>query len=158
MARIPKYLVSAKRLTTVIMVVFGMIYLHRPFVAEADAPSGRFTMGSIPDTVFDNVTELTWKKTPENGTFTWAAATSQCNDGWRLPTISELLSIVDRSKTDDNAIDLNFFVMPSSSNKYFWSITPNASSPTNAWDVNFDFGYSLYGGVGNGYYVRCVRG
>jgi len=74
---------------------------------------------------------------------------------WRLPSSEELLSIVDRSRTNP-ASDPNFFP-----NLYFfWSSSPLAGSAVNAWIVDFSYGYVgyYYGSKNDDRQVRLVRG
>lgn len=98
------------------------------------------------------------------------------NDGWRLPSKNELLSIVDNTRytgklttvTDPAtgtvsrvaalaAIDPIFF--PNTPALDFWSASPMANGQNNAWSV-----YFYYGSIGNNsnknnlFRVRLVRG
>jgi len=108
-------------------------------------------------TITDIKTGLVWQKDTAPWTFTWEKAVKYCGemgDGWRLPTIEELISIVDYSRIDP-AIDSVFFNAQSS---YYWSSTANAGDPNYAWGVSFYFGYvDYYGKSGYDYYVRAVR-
>ena len=56
---------------------------------------------------------------------------------WRLPSLPELLSIVDFSKQTPS-IDETYF--PGTAASHFWSNTPLAGDPTKGWDVSFSFG------------------
>lgn len=70
---------------------------------------------------------------------------------WRMPTIKELISLVDYSRHSPAS---SFPGMP---NKTFWSSSPNAVNPSLAWYVDFSDGLADYGGKGDTNYVRCVR-
>lgn len=73
---------------------------------------------------------------------------------WRLPTIQELISLVDYSR-DNPAINTDLF--PDTQASYYWSSTTNAYDPSNAWIMSFNYG-AVYGYYkDHGYYVRAVR-
>ncbi len=81
---------------------------------------------------------------------------------WKLPTVTQLTSIVDYSQRDP-AIDLNYFPntyigYPS----YFWSLMqrfdPAYSGITSAWVVQFTTGSSTYFPQVDTQFVRLVRG
>jgi hypothetical protein len=124
----------------------------------ASAPAERYVMAS--GTVYDTRTKLTWQQTVPSETHTWADAKTHCagvgaslgGTGWRLPTIKELQTIVDDSRTNPS-IDPTAF--PSTPATYFWSSTPRASSE--ALIVSFDFGYTSHHDVSKTNQVRCVR-
>ncbi len=75
---------------------------------------------------------------------------------WRVPTISELQSLVDLKKTNPS---INKSLFPNPPANWFWSSSPNASNGSNAWFVDFGYGYSNYDYF-KGYdsSVRLVRG
>ncbi|MCP3677688.1 MAG: DUF1566 domain-containing protein, partial [Deltaproteobacteria bacterium] len=115
-------------------------------------------------TVLDKKTRLVWQQDPTDGTFTWEAAISYCEDlalagnsDWRLPNARELESITYDS-TSDPAIDETYFEETNPPNDYYWwSSTTSYSLLNAAWYVSFN-----YGAVGrmyktDSYYVRCVR-
>ncbi|WP_186442918.1 Lcl domain-containing protein [Desulfobotulus alkaliphilus] len=56
---------------------------------------------------------------------------------WRMPTISELNSIVHRGRGNPS-IDIDFFPNTGASN--FWSSSPSASRNVDAWSLSFDDG------------------
>jgi hypothetical protein len=107
-------------------------------------------------TVTDTKTGLVWKKDTAPGTFTWEKAVKYCGemgDGWRLPIIEELISIVDYSRLDP-AIDPVFSNAQSS---LYWSSTTYAGSPDGAWYVGFGVGGVGYRSKSGRNSVRAVR-
>ncbi len=105
---------------------------------------------------------LQWQDNGDAKTVTkdWDGAKSYCAnltlDGysdWRLPTIKELQSIVDRKRTP--AIKTGF---SNTAISWYWSASPNVRNGSNAWIVSFDDGYTYYSTKTDAYYVRCVRG
>ncbi len=106
--------------------------------------------------VLDTQTCLRWKKDyqreGETEMFTWEEAKSICSnlgDGWRLPTITELQSLVDYQKDSINSV----FHIPEGP-RSFWSSTGKDMS---AWGVSFDNSMSHRAAKSYTNYVRCVR-
>jgi hypothetical protein len=126
--------------------------------ADANAPAGRYT--TTGGTVYDTKTKLTWQQTVAPVTYTWAGAKTYCaglnlgGTGWRLPTVKELQTIVDDSRTNP-PIDATAF--PSTPAGTFWSSSPLAGSSSGAWDVRFDSGRTEAPSVSLTLCVRCVR-
>jgi len=128
-------------------------------LAHAAAPAGRYTVGT--GTVQDNKTKLTWQQVVPSGTYTWAAAKSYCvglgatlGGTWRLPTVRELVSIVDHSRSQP-AIEQTAF--PNTPNEGFWSSTPYIGISNYAFNVSFYTGDSLAADATTPLRVRCVR-
>jgi hypothetical protein len=139
--------------------------------AHADAPAGRYVVtagGSPNSTVYDTKTKLTWQGTvTSDQPATLVAAKTYCaglgptlgGTGWRLPTIKELVSIVDYTKPTETGFMIDrtaFFTMPNDV-EWFWSSTPVANSATSVWIVSFIMGYSYDHDVSYAANVRCVR-
>jgi hypothetical protein len=134
-----------------------------PVDVAAGAPNSAQYMETETDTVTDTVTGLMWQKAVAPGTFTQAQAVAFCptltlagHNDWRLPSLVELVSLVDYGQSLPNpTIDPTSF--PSTPATRFWSSSPVAGSPSAAWAV-----YFFYGSV-NTYVVsfmtnvRCVR-
>lgn len=117
-------------------------------------------------TVTDNVTTLMWQQQDDGKKRKQVYAKAYCSglsmgafSDWRLPTIQELASIMDRGAYDP-AVDGTVFLGTQS--YAYWSSTPYAiNSSSDAWYMYFGSGYvnfaesdSLFG---NSFYVRCVR-
>ena len=127
----------------------------------------RFSYSSDGSEVTDNTTGLVWRRCAEgmswsegtcNGDatlYTQEAALQLGINGWRLPNIKELASIVDLSKVNPAIDPSSFPNTPTSTD--FWSSSPNVRDSRNAWFVGFDYGYVYYYGRFNSGYVRLVR-
>ena len=75
-------------------------------------------------------------------------------EDWRLPTMDELISIVDKSKSNP-AIDVSYFKNVVSD--YYWSSSTAVSYERDAWSIYF-YGSSDYWNPKSwSSYVRCVR-
>lgn len=136
---------------------------------------GSYTVGDM--TVLDTGTQLTWQRllpeTYEGCTFKLSQAQSAgaaCNleeasrycahlsldgSGWRVPTLAELQSVVDKSQTP-SAIDPSAF--PNTRADNFWSVSEDETGAT--WMVSFAVSGGTLGGTDSlrfGALVRCVR-
>ena len=112
--------------------------------------------------VYDVRRDLTWSRANVGSErLNWKDADAACrslnlagHQDWRLPTIQELLSIVDYERKEP-AIDTALFDCEPS---WYWTSTPAAASPAaHAWIVNFYDGNSDWLNRDYGYYVRAVR-
>ena len=72
-----------------------------------------------------------------------------------MPTIKELLTLVDLSQTSGAFIDSAFF--PGTPNLQFWSATPVAGVTGNNWYIPFWGGPTDFGPTTETNAVRCVR-
>ena len=117
------------------------------------------------DTIFDNVTTLTWQKQDDGVEKVMSAAITYCANltlggqtDWRLPNRIELASLIDNG-TYAPAINTTYFpntlfLLAS----HYWSSTPDLDSPGgDYWLVDFNTGYSVRTHDSDNY-VRCVRG
>lgn len=109
----------------------------------------------------DALTGLTWLTAPVDcGEKPWSEAIEEAKKvrvfgatDWRLPTIQELLSIVDYERFDP-AVDPDFFKGPYG---WVWSSTPAASPSDYAWSVFLYDGDSYRYGQAGHFRVRAVR-
>ena len=134
-------------------------------------PSSRFVVLSG-GRVQDTLTSLVWQQ-DGSGTrgcgagaaCSWDEAEAYCaklslgdQTGWRLPTLKELLSIVDLTVTAGATINPTAF--PNTPTYFFWTSSPCAGHPEDAWIVNFgdgsSSGYWVYQVI-TAQRVRCVR-
>jgi hypothetical protein len=108
----------------------------------------------------DNRTGLIWTSgNVGGGRMTWAEAektAAAVGEGFRLPTVDELQTLVDRTKYNPALRGAEFFIGPESS--YYWTSSPDASDPDCAWVVHFNDGYVLLGYRSSPAFVRAVRG
>jgi hypothetical protein len=141
--------------------------------ARADSPAGRFvtTAGTSADTgtVYDGKTKLTWQQSSTTA-YTWAAGKTYCagagaslgGSGWRLPSMKELMTIIDYTYSQfklGRTFDPSF--KTASSLYQFWSATvvtgESQTNPTRAWFVDATDGANGRQDPSNAYGVRCVR-
>jgi hypothetical protein len=133
-----------------------------PTVPTGGGPRTRYVVTA--DTVFDSVTNLTWQRVVTTLPFrTQFYADQHCQDlllagqmGWRLPTMKDLLSIIDVSALHPAIDDIAF---PNTMTDYFWSSRQGAGVlSTDTWVVNFDWGAALtsYSASSTGD-ARCVK-
>lgn len=116
--------------------------------------------------VLDQKTRLIWQDDYPEGevvSLGWTEAVSYCNDldlagkGWRLPSINELLSIVDYGRDDWAPVFPTAF-LHAEFGDYWSSTTRVAIDPKQAWTINFYSGQArTWEKKDNRFYVRCVR-
>ena len=100
------------------------------------------------NTVSDQATELMWQKLGSSKVMTWIEAREYVDklnregfaghSDWRIPTIEELASLMERSwKNSDLFIDAMF----DEKQRYCWSLDTN--SRNKAWKANFHLGFFM---------------
>ena len=136
-------------------------------------PAVRYAIGSAgTGTVLDQATGLNWQQTASGvSSYSWSAtaatgsAQSYCASvvlgsfasGWRVPTVRELLSIVDRT-TASPALNVTAFPDASwTSADGNWSSTASFAAPNTALLVRISNGWIDFGAVAAPYRVRCVH-
>ncbi len=101
----------------------------------------RVTGGSV----HDSLTRLVWQRALDRTLYAWPDASDYCahlhaDDGaWRLPSLRELLTVVDFARIEP-ATDTSAF--PDTPSEFFWSSSPSGAPPGTAWGVNFTRGSS----------------
>jgi hypothetical protein len=122
---------------------------------------------STADTVSDAVTALTWQRNVPDiyagcdaGGCNWEDAKTYCDtlmlegSGWRVPTLIELISLLDDERVMPS-IDPEAF--PDAPAAVFWSSSSSATVKTQAWTVSFAVFQAAVASKANSARVRCVR-
>jgi hypothetical protein len=126
-------------------------------------PTGAGRFSASAGVVSDNHTGLQWQQSLDATGYTSADAKTYCTanplsgGGWRLPTLAELLSIVDY-RLENPAIDTTAF--PGTPSEYFYTSDPYIETnnlPSLMWSVTFSNGISTFGNATRANRVRCVR-
>lgn len=131
-----------------------------PNPVEAGLPNpASYTVSA--DVVGDNVTGLHWQRVVSSQSLAWQAGVDYCanltlagSSDWRLPTVIELYSLVDYTRSAP-AIDVVTF--PDTAADFFWTATPSAADPTQDFVLNFDTPYTNVKAGTTLAHVRCVR-
>jgi hypothetical protein len=137
-----------------LLLSLAVVALLASHPARANAPPGRVTYPQT-GTVYDTKTKLTWQQAVDAGPYTLPGATTYCSSlalaggSWRMPTVKELLTLVDVTIVGAATIDPVAF--PNTQATYFWSST---TLGTTGWDVDFGAGEA---GTTGATLVRCVR-
>jgi len=110
--------------------------------------------------VRDVATGLRWERAPTTQTMSFEGARTYCDglnlDGhahWRVPTLAELLTLVDE-RAPAPMIDRTAF--PGAPADAVWTSSTFANGAELAWYVRFDRGSGLYGRLIEPFHVRCV--
>ena len=163
-----------KKLYSALIAMIAFIVFAAPALADPGntwdqiVTRNRFRVlsGFNDEAVLDKETGRVWEQSPSADSFNWFQALARCyqlevggRKGWRLPTIEELASLVDRSQPAPTLPTGHPFDNVQSFT--YWSTTTLADSAGKAWVVSF-----ADGGVGNGvngkadddFFVWCVRG
>lgn len=145
----------------------GFVYDHDPresgrarcVTQGRSGPASRFNIAA--DSAQDNATDLTWQR-GWVAAQTWLDALASCEalvldnaSDWRMPTLKELLTIVDE-RAIDPSIDISAF--PDTPAEWFWASSPGLCSTDYGWTVSFTDGYCTPAATTQQYLTRCVRG
>lgn len=146
---------SRLRLVSMVGVV-GIVALTAAGAGRANAPAGRYVVTA--DVVTDTKTGLNWRQAVLSAK-TNQEAVAACvglntaAEGWRLPTLKELMTIVDETRTNP-AMDPLFQAGPGT--VYTSSSVIPGAQPTLVlhWGLNVKDGVTA---LADGGAVRCVR-
>jgi hypothetical protein len=142
--------------------------------ATASQAQDRYTISADGNEVTDTTSRLVWKRCAEG--LHWdgkacsgklmkfkyaeakqhlASTTGGNAQAWRIPTLSELKTLVDKKAKKKPLIDPAAF--PDTPKQQFWATRPGTDDDLNAWLVNFANG-KTYGNVGASRFpLRLVR-
>lgn len=158
-------------------VLLFLVFAAPLALAASTTPTSDF-IDNGDGTVLHKTTGLTWKRCSEGQTWTgavcsgtaqkylWSQANALTSGGWRLPTIAELVTIVERDNLNPA---LNTTIFPSTPD-VFWSVSAAVGVSEYAWGVHFGAGIEKTYRTENSYYyyddtsvkvvasVRLVRG
>ena len=129
-------------------------------IAKVDPNQSDYDIGIL--TVFDNTTKLEWQREDDSINRNWEESVDYCSSlnldnhsDWRLPTLTELLSIVDYGQLTTPLIDP--IVFPNTSTgAYSTSLRSSVTSFEN-WVVRFNDGETFDSDSTFSRRVRCVR-
>ncbi len=131
---------------------------HSPFSPAAEPGRQKPSTWRDPKTGFEwqceSPGEMTWHDARE---YAESLSLDGKND-WRLPTLAELESLLDRTKGRSDGRPLMREEVPFRDTLSYWSSTTFAPDTHSAWIVMFDGAYVLSYYKSNSYSVRCVRG
>jgi hypothetical protein len=117
------------------------------------------------DVVVDAQTCLMWQREVPAAALAWDDAAQYCDtlvlagyDDWRLPTETELQTILDRSLPTPTINATAFPNTPADqASSWYWSSTVHVRDASYYWIVDFFMGLTAPCGAGYQNYVRCVR-
>ena len=102
-------------------------------------PSYRLGTAQVTDTVFDEVTGLTWQRMYNNTPQAWSEAIGFSSPGtdlnWRLPTLKELQTLLEYG-TAGACVDTSYFSVPTDDPEMVWSVTSQAYLARGAWALS----------------------
>lgn len=127
--------------------------------------SKRFKLVMGDAAVLDKETGLVWEQSPVTTTHLWSDARFQCTgrttggrQGWRLPSVHELASLVDPSVASPGPTLPAGHPFTDVQPNFHWSATTNAEFSSSAWEVSFNNGLTHSHDKSNSDQVWCVRG
>jgi Protein of unknown function (DUF1566) len=142
--------------------------------ASASAPTDQYqTFNRDDSAITDEQTHLIWQRAVVLKASDQGEALAYCQNTykgdpvsqWRLPTMKELLTIVDETPhfefelgiNQPKMLDVNAFPRSPTDVEYWSSSVVAGSSNSQGWVVKFRSGENAQQSVGLAGYVRCVR-
>ncbi len=120
------------------------------------------SLSKVGDSVVDHTAHAEWQDTDETASrlMTYEEAHSYCRDlrlsdqdDWKIPTLRELRSIVDRAGFPP-AIHQSF---SHGNGRFYWTSTPYRADHQKVWTLLFADGNDYQAGKSAKAYIRCVR-
>jgi hypothetical protein len=140
---------SMSLMAAVAFVVFALPVVAEPLPTWDNVINGPGRFRVLKDfsnaAVLDRETGLVWEQSPDTGTRDWLVAHRFCIDravgnrnrkGWRLPTVQEIVSLVDPTRDPPSLPAGHPFsnVQPD----FYWSATTFGENPALAWGAGFE--------------------
>jgi Protein of unknown function (DUF1566) len=118
------------------------------------------------DAVLDTQTGLAWERSPQMTTVRWSVARRICIEksvggqkGWRLPSMTELRSLVDPSVAPPGPTLPSGHPFKAVQPAVYWTETRVGEDPTGAWAVHFGLGGgAVFINWAHAVQVWCVHG
>ena len=115
--------------------------------------------------VLDRETGLVWEQAPQTTSEPWSSARFQCTsrrtggrEGWRLPSVHELASLIDPSVAPPGPTLPPGHPFTNVQSALYWSASTFADFPTGAWFVGFNDGFVGFNDKTLSFPAWCVRG
>lgn len=139
-------------------------------LSQENAGPERFEVVLDGAAVWDKETGIVWEQSPDPTARSWEDAVKHCHSlelagrkGWRLPTVDELVSLVDSSVLGSpklpsaHPFDIGCRLGGCVQSSYYWSGTPCADNGAHAWLVCFCNGSVTRSDKSYENYVWCSR-
>jgi len=132
---------------------------------SAEAPAGQYGPFIGQDRRIEDLkTKLIWERSVTPAPVDFETAETACTGGTRLPTLKELLTLVDEEPHDDYDLTKNSVVEKFIDEQAFGDETPidkaywtsSKQSANRAWTVDFGTGETFAESLDASFYVRCV--
>jgi hypothetical protein len=161
---------AAEAQTTAVGPYYAIPSWDQTFSCTTPANCPRFVVLSNfnSEAVLDRETGLVWERSPSTELLTWRGGHNRCNEfltignrrGWRLPTLQELTSLVDPSRSNP-ALPAGHPFNNVQLTDYYFTATTDSRNSDNKFVLRFSDGDSANGITGNKdgfHFVWCVRG
>jgi hypothetical protein len=129
--------------------------------ADSTSQARRYNVSNA--IVTDTLTDIQWQQNASATAMNWGDAATYCANqttgglnGWRVPNLAELMSLVDF--TNSTSPYMNGGAFPNAPVADIWSSTPDIGNAGYSWDVQFhNCAYPGYVNQNTLDRVRCVR-
>lgn len=132
--------------------------------SSRDLPAEHYLVTA--EEVVDQYTGLTWQRGHSSdaphlsfeGAFSYCEALNLSGQTWRLPTVSEIASIVDDVPSGDVSPATDHDVFPETApDAQYWSQSPYGTNTDEHWTLNFEDGFTAHRTNDTNGIARCVR-
>ena len=141
-------------------------HFEAEFGLDGDRKSKHYIQNEYVDngdgTVTDQATGLMWQKSGSDKYMKYDDVKTYINDlnhsrfagysGWRLPTIPELMSLLEPTQKNDNA-----YIDPVFDNNQWWCWSSDSRDSGSVWLVGFGYRGVSWTNHENNHYIRAVR-